>query len=152
MFRFRSLAVSLAVILILTGCASSRSANVYPRSQTRTEMIVRPGVIESVREVTLEGTKSGVGSASGVIIGGVAGSTIGGGRGQIVGAVIGALLGGMAGNAIEEDATRRLGLEITVRLDQGPLIAVVQEGDPLEFRIGDRVRVLSGSGETRVTR
>ena len=152
MFLSRSLGCALAAVLVLTGCASSKSANVYPRSQARTEMYVRLGVVDSVREVTMEGTKSGVGGASGAVIGGVAGSSVGGGRGQIIGLVIGALLGGMAGNAIEEDATRRRGMEITVRLDNGPMIAVVQEGDPLEFRPGDRVRVLSGSGETRVTR
>lgn len=149
---FRSILVALVAILALAGCASSKSGSVYSRHQAREEMTVRQGVVESLREVTLEGTKSGVGTAAGAVVGGVAGSNIGRGRGAIVGAVIGAVLGGVAGNAIEEGATKKQALEITVRLDNGQMIAVVQEAEADEFRTGDRVRLLSGRGETRVSR
>ncbi len=144
-------ALALAAVA-LAGCASSKSGSAYTRDQARHEMTVRMGVVESVREVTLEGTKSGVGTASGAVIGGVAGSNVGRGKGAIVGTVIGAVVGGIAGNAIEESATKKQAMEITVRLDSGQMIAVVQEGDPGEFRAGDPVRVLAGRGETRVTR
>jgi len=137
--------------LLLIGCASSRSGDVYTRDQTRREMNVRTGVVESVREVLMEGTKSGTGTFAGAAVGGVAGSTMGSGKGHIVGAIAGAVLGGLAGNAIEENATKKNALEITVRLDNGQLIAVVQEKGEV-FYAGDRVRVLSGSGSTRVTR
>lgn len=137
--------------LLLLGCASSRSGDVYTRDQTRREMNVRTGVVESVREVLMEGSKSGTGTLAGAAIGGVAGSTMGSGKGHIVGAIAGAVLGGLAGNAIEENATKKNALEITVRLDNGQMIAVVQEMGEV-FYAGDRVRVLSGSGSTRVTR
>jgi len=137
--------------LLLIGCASSRSGDVYTRDQTRREMTVRTGVVESVREVLMEGSKSGTGTLAGAAIGGVAGSTMGSGKGHIVGAIAGAVLGGLAGNAIEENATKKNALEITVRLDNGQMIAVVQEMGEV-FYAGDRVRVLSGSGSTRVTR
>lgn len=144
--------VVLALIpLLLLGCASSRSGDVYTRDQTRREMLVRTGVVESVREVLMEGSKSGTGTLAGAAIGGVAGSTMGGGKGHIVGAIAGAVLGGLAGNAIEENATKKNALEITVRLDNGQMIAVVQEMGEV-FYSGDRVRVLSGNGSTRVTR
>ena len=144
--------VVLALIpLLLLGCASSRSGDVYTRDQTRREMLVRTGVVESVREVLMEGTKSGTGTVAGAAVGGVAGSTVGGGKGHIVGAIAGAVLGGLAGNAIEENATKKNALEITVKLDNGQLIAVVQEMGEV-FYSGDRVRVLSGNGSTRVTR
>jgi outer membrane lipoprotein SlyB len=61
------------------------------------------------------------------------------------------VLGGMAGNAVESNATRRAGLEISVRLDSGQLIAVTQDADQ-PFSPGDRVRVLFGSHTVRVTR
>lgn len=144
------LAVVLMTALFLNACASSRSGDVYSRDQSMREMVVRTGVVESVREVTMEGTNSGAGTLAGAGVGGVAGSTVGGGRGQIVGAIVGAVLGAMAGNAIEENATKRNALEITVSLDGGRLIAVVQEMGET-FHPGDRVRVLSGSGSTRVT-
>ena len=136
--------------LILAGCARSKSGDVYSRDPARREMLVRTGVVESVREVTMEGTNSGAGTFVGAAVGGVAGSTVGGGRGQIVGAIIGALLGGLAGSAIEENATKKNALEITVNLDGGMLVAVVQEMGEI-FYPGERVRILSGDGSTRVT-
>lgn len=138
--------------LLLAGCAAGRSGDVYTREQTRQEMTVRKGVVESVRIVAMEGTKSGVGTVAGAAVGGVAGSSVGGGKGQIVGAVIGAVAGGLAGSAVEEGVTRKQALEITVDLDNGTTVVVVQEGAPGEFHAGDRVRVLSGGRETRVTR
>jgi len=150
----RKLALALPAAALLTlaagGCATSKSGGAYTREQTRQEMVVRNGVVESVREVQIEGTKSGIGPGAGAVVGGIGGSNIGGGKGQVVGAVIGAVVGGVAGAAIEEGATRKTGLEITVRLDNGQLTAVVQEGDEA-FRAGDRVRLLSGAGGTRVT-
>jgi outer membrane lipoprotein SlyB len=108
-------------------------------------------VVESVRTVTIEGTQSGVGTVAGGVIGGVAGSNVGQGKGQTVGSVLGAVLGGVAGQAIEERATKKDGLEITIKLDSGQIIAVTQEADE-SFRPGERVRVLSGGGATRVSR
>ncbi len=142
--------LALAATLAVAGCASSKSGSVYTRDQTRQEMSVRQGVVESVREVQIEGTKTPVGGAAGAVVGGVAGSHVGGGRGQIVGAVVGAVAGGLAGAAIEEGVTRKTGLEITVRLDNGNLTSVVQEADE-RFHPGERVRLLSGMDGTRVT-
>lgn len=137
---------------VLAGCAGSQSGDVYRRDQARREMTVRKGVVESVRVVTVEGSKTGVGTMAGAAVGGVAGSGVGGGKGHIVGAVLGAVAGGIAGTVIEDKATRKESLEITVELEGGKLIVVVQDAAPGEFRAGDRVRVVSGGGETRVTR
>lgn len=140
----------LAAGLLLSGCPASTSSSAYSRDQVRQAQDVRLGYVESVRQVTIEGTRSGVGAVGGAALGGVAGSTIGGGRGQIAGAVGGAVLGGLAGSAIEESATRQAGLEITVRLDSGRIMAVTQGADE-PFYPGDRVRVLiAQDGTARV--
>ena len=55
----------LLLSVIAAGCATSKSGDVYTRDQARREMLVRAGVVESVREVTMEGTKSGVGGLAG---------------------------------------------------------------------------------------
>ncbi len=86
----------------------------------------------------------------GAVVGGIAGSEIGQGKGSAVGTVLGAVGGAVAGHAIEEATTRKGGLEITVKLEGGRTLAVVQEADEA-FRPGERVRVLSGGGVTRVT-
>ena len=70
----------------------------------------------------------------------------------LVGSIIGAILGGVIGGAMEEGATQRQGVEITVRMDSGALVAVVQDAEEPRFKPGDRVRVLSDGVMTRVTR
>lgn len=142
----------LLVLTLIGGCATSKSGDVYTRDQARREQTVRMATIESIREVVLEGTKSPVGTVAGAAVGGIAGSTLGGGKGSAVAAVIGAVAGGIAGAAIEEGVTRKLAMEITVKMDNGQMIAIVQEGDPREFRPGDRVRIISSYGESRVSR
>ena len=142
----------LAVVATLTlaGCVSSNSGSVYSRDEARREATIREGVVDSVRSVTLEGTKSPIGTLAGGAVGGIAGSNIGGGSGQAVGAILGAIAGGMVGSAAEEGITRKAGYEITVRLNNGELRSIVQEADE-EFRVGERVRLVSQGGVTRVT-
>jgi outer membrane lipoprotein SlyB len=145
----RLLAVSLLTVL-LAACASSNSGSVYSRDEARKVQTVKTGVIESVRQVKLEGTKSPVGTIAGGAVGGIAGSSIGGGRGSAIAAIIGAVAGGLAGSALEEGVTRKDGVELTVKLDGGGLIAIVQEADEV-FLAGERVRILESGGVSRVS-
>ena len=141
---------ALVASAVVSGCASTSSGSVYSSGQARQEQTVRMGVVESVRQVTIEGSKSGVGAMAGGAVGGVAGSNIGGGKGSTIGSILGAVAGGVAGNAIEQGATKKPGQEITVKLDNCELRAITQEADEV-FRPGERVRLLSGGGVTRVT-
>jgi outer membrane lipoprotein SlyB len=136
--------------LLLGGCAYNAGSRDYRGYEVRGEQSVRFGVVESVREVNINPRETGVGTAGGAALGMVAGSNVGGGNGQIAGAIGGAILGGILGQNIEKSANERRGVELTVLLDSGKYVAVVQEPDE-EFRAGDRVRILSGRGATRVT-
>jgi len=138
------------ISLFLGACASSNSGSVYSRDDARKVQTVKTGVIESVRQVKLEGTKSPVGTVAGGAVGGIAGSSVGGGRGSAIAAVIGAVAGGIAGSALEEGITRKDALEITVKLDGGGLIAIVQEADEA-FNIGENVRIIENGGTSRVS-
>ena len=142
--------IALLAALTLAGCVSSNSGSSYSRYETRREAVVREGVVDSVRSVMIEGTKTPVGTIAGGAIGGIAGSNIGGGSGQVVGAVLGAVAGGLVGSAAEESITRKPGYEITVRLNNGELRSIVQEADE-HFSPGERVRLISQDGVTRVT-
>ena len=147
-YRMRNFTgIILVATALLAGCAGGLGGGDYERGQTRGVQEVQMGVVESVREVKIEGTKTGIGSTAGAVVGGVAGSEVGGGKGQIIGGVLGAVVGGAA---VEEGATRQPGIEVTVRLDSGRMIAVTQAADE-QFKVGERVRILSGSGVTRVT-
>lgn len=135
---------------LIAACASSNSGQVYSRGEARQVQTVRTGVVESVRQVKLEGTKTPIGTVGGAAVGGIAGSSVGGGRGSGIAAIIGAIVGGLAGSAAEEGFTRKDGIEITVKLDSGTMLAVVQEADE-QFNPGDQVRLLENNGITRVT-
>ncbi|AXM96128.1 glycine zipper 2TM domain-containing protein [Pseudomonas plecoglossicida] len=140
-----------AMSLLLGGCASSLTGDSYSRDEARRVQTVRMGTIEALRPVKIEGTKTPIGSGAGAIVGGVAGSSVGSGSGSIVAAVIGAVAGGLAGSAAEEGMTRTQGVEITVREDDGSMRAYVQAVQENEvFRVGERVRILTVDGTSRV--
>ncbi|MEW6676771.1 MAG: glycine zipper domain-containing protein [Pseudomonadota bacterium] len=149
---FAILAAGLVGLGQLAGCASGLGSSDYERTEARRVYEVKMGVVESVRTVRLEGTDSGVGAVAGGAIGGIAGSSVGGGKGAAIGAVVGAVAGGLGGAAAEEALTRKPGLEITVRLDSGRTIAVVQEDTGESFARGDRVRVLESGGQARISK
>jgi outer membrane lipoprotein SlyB len=107
------------------------------------------GVIERVRSVKIEGTKTIIGPATGAVIGGVAGSEVGGGdEERAIMAVAGAVLGGLAGAAIEEGVTRRTGYAYTIRKPDGQMVTIVQAdaaplspGQAVTIEYGERARV-----------
>jgi outer membrane lipoprotein SlyB len=146
-----SLCVVFAGLLVmLGGCMSTLTGDSYSRDEARRPQTVQFGMVEYVRPVVIEGTKTGVGAGTGAVVGGIGGSTVGGGRGQAVATVLGAVAGGVAGGMAEEAATKKQGVEITVRLDSGQIVAIVQQASATTFNVGDRVRVLTLNGETRV--
>jgi outer membrane lipoprotein SlyB len=139
------------LLLMLGGCMSTLTGDSYSRDDARRPQTVQFGMVEYVRPVVIEGTKTGIGAATGAAVGGIGGSTIGGGKGAAVATVLGAVAGGVAGGMAEQGATKKQGVEITVRLDSGQIVAIVQQATPTAtFNVGDRVRVLTLNGETRV--
>lgn len=146
----RFLAAALAG-LALGGCAHHYGSAEYRGYEAMGEQSVRYGVVDTVREVRIRARETGLGSASGAVIGSIAGSNAGHGyHSSVAGFIGGAILGGIIGSEVERSANERPGVELTVMLDSGRTIAVVQDAEE-HFRAGDRVRVLSGRGLTRVT-
>lgn len=149
------LATMIVGSLTMTGCAyNSSSSDVYTASQAQREATVRFGTVESVRAVKISsnnGQPSGLGVLGGGALGAVAGSAIGGGKGSIATAIIGGIAGAVAGNAVENGVAVQNGVEVTVRLDNGDLRAITQSANGEIFQAGDRVRLLSSGGVTRVT-
>ena len=148
------LCILLAGILTLTstGCLSSNRGDVYTHDQGRTAHMTRTGTVVSVRPITIEGSQGVIGAIGGGVLGAVIGNTIGGGSGKTVAQVAGALGGAAAGSAIENRATQKAGLEITVQFDDGSQLAVPQQVSPYEsFAVGQRISVLTdGMGVHRV--
>jgi len=140
----------IPVCLLVVACSTNPSATTYSRDQTLSVQQVQLGTVASVRQVQIEGTQSGVGAAAGTVIGGVAGSDIGGGKGSTIAAVVVGVAGGLLGNKLENAVTQKAGLEITVQLDNGNAVSVVQAAEE-NFQVGDRVRLLTSSGTARIS-
>ena len=141
-----------ASLLVLAGCATqSGSSAVYRSDQIQREQTVRMATVQAVRQVMIQRDSKGIGVIGGAVVGGIAGSGVGGGRGQDIATVLGAIGGMVAGQAIEEKANQRPGLEITVKYESGETRVIVQEAD-VDVKPGDRVQVITGGGVTRVAR
>lgn len=141
------------LLVLLSACASNLQGDSYSRSEARQIQQVQYGTIEDIRLVVIEGTKTPIGTAAGAAIGGIAGSGVGDGKGAAIATVVGAVAGGLAGSAVEEAATKKQGVELIVRLaNSNRVIAVVQANNPdRPIYVGDRVRVITINGRTRVT-
>ena len=148
-FRNNSaLALMLLAAMLVCGCASQGGQD-YTRNQERSAMQIQRGVITDVRVVQISEDSSMLGPTAGGVAGGFLGSLLGGGKGRVLGAVGGAAAGALGGAAVEKAVRDKEAYQITVKLDNGNEIAVVQDQD-IYFQTGDRVRVLTGGGGTRV--
>ncbi|EPJ46384.1 MAG: hypothetical protein OFPII_20660 [Osedax symbiont Rs1] len=143
----------LAALFFLTGCASNLTGDNYSASEARKVQAVEFGRVISERPVVIDGRQNGVlGTAAGGILGGVIASNVGGGSGSDIAAGIGAVVGGILGQKIEEKYTRKQGQEITVRMDSGETISIVQQISQANFfAVNDRVRVLTQGDTVRVS-
>ena len=145
-------AISISLLTVgLTGCVSGLQGSTYSRSEARQVQEVEFGTVLSTNPVVIEGKQSGAGQLPGAIIGGVAGSSVGEGKGQQIFTILGAVGGAVVGSMIEEQATRTQGLELTIKMDSGKTLSIVQEVDNVNvFREGQRVRVLTQGALARV--
>jgi outer membrane lipoprotein SlyB len=142
--------VVCGLAVAFAGCTFPSSRRVVRANQANILQRVDTGVITSVREVNIEGTKGQIGMYGGGLVGGAAASGIGKGVGAALATAGGAVAGAVVGQAVEESATRKRAQEIQVRLDDGSTVVVTQEVSGGLFQDGDRVRILHGGGEARV--
>ena len=68
--RYTTIVAAAVLALTVAGCAApGLGGGSYSREQARREQTVRMGYVESVREVNLEGTRSGIGAGTGAVAG-----------------------------------------------------------------------------------
>ena len=138
----RAVPLTLAVALASAGCATHHSTGTnVGRSEARQVQTVQQGVVQSVRVVTIQPDGRNVGGA-------IAGAAVG----NAVGGPVATVGGAAAGSAIQGSAGTQQGLEVTVLLDNGKTVAVVQAGPLDAFRPADKVNVTTSGNTTRVSR
>jgi outer membrane lipoprotein SlyB len=150
-----SVRVGVACILsaVLVGCMSSTTDPMVPRAHVGVAAELTQGRVISAVPVTIEGDNSGIGTMGGAGVGGAGGVAAAGGGGTeaIMASAVGAVAGAVVGKVVEERVTRKPGQRVTIRLDDGKIIEVVQEAEEGIFLEGDRVNVAVGDGVTRVS-
>lgn len=144
--------VLLALTVAALAACSTTSPDVVSRNDAQRLSTVTDATVLSVRDVTVDGSQSGVGAAAGGVIGGLAGSSRSSGRESAALGVIGAVVGGVIGNTVERAATKEEALEILVQLKSGERRSVVQAKGDEKIQPGDAVILVTTGGKVRVTK
>lgn len=144
--------IALALAAALAAC-STTSPDVVQRGDAQTLSTVRDATVLAVRDVTVEGSQSGIGATAGGVVGGALGSTRGGGGATSVAiGTAGAVAGAVVGNTVERTATREAAVELMLQLGSGERVAIVQAKGQDSFQPGDAVLLVTSGGRTRVTK
>jgi len=140
------------MVFALTGCQTPLTGSSYERGEARKMHSVYLGTVIGVNDVVIQGESGPVGTITGAAAGAAAGHAIGKGASRGTATVIGGVVGAVAGGAVEQKVSTKEGIEITVQLEDGKIVAIVQEKAPGEYyRKGDNVQIVySANGTARV--
>lgn len=139
-------AFSTIIFTLLCGCASGGGYETVPRSSAGTTQTIDQGTVVATRDVRIEGESSQLGLYGGGIMGSAVGSTVGSGDGQVLASAGGAVVGAVVGKQVEKAMTSKIAQEITIEMDDGSTVVVVQEWREPSFNAGERVSVLEARG------
>ena len=132
-----------------TGTAQS-SAQAYTTGEAQQAQLVYLGTIVAMHQTTIAAQGNIGGGIAGGLAGGLIGSTLGRGVGGELAALAGAGAGYIGGRAAENAMTKQNGVLITVRLDNGKVLAVTQTNDQ-PLKVGQHIQLLqSANGISRV--
>jgi outer membrane lipoprotein SlyB len=152
--------ILVAMSAMLAGCASNpmlgsgraqSSAQGYTTTGALQAQNVYLGTIIGLRPVVIAQDNTSAGGALGAVAGAALASHVGNGRGRTLAVIAGAIVGAYGGQTAQGAAQRQAGVVVTVRLDNGRIMAVTQTADqPLTQ--GERVQLIQGGGWPPVSR
>ncbi len=146
----RMLVPAILFAMVMGGCSDIPQWGGGPKYGDTSGSIVsesdRNGRITALNVVKVdENYKLGIGTAVGAVAGGLLGSQIGKGSGATLGTVLGAAAGAVAGTAVESKVQKQDAQNVTVKMDTGGEVSVVQ---PVDSRLANGMNVrVEGSGE-----
>lgn len=143
--------IALSLCLVgATACETQHHPSSFSSADAMRAQPVVFGDVVSVRQVDIRPGQTRLGSTTGAALGALAGSQLGSGAAaNVAGGIGGAVIGGAAGGAVQGSQVTR-GIEVSVTMDDGRTVAIIQPGDPRDFRVGDRVRVIGTADNARV--
>jgi outer membrane lipoprotein SlyB len=143
---------SVVAVAVLSACATS-SPDIVSRHDAQVAAQVQDGVVISIRQVTVDGSQTGMGAAAGGVVGAMIGSGASAIQREKIGlGVLAGVAGAVAGNAIERMATKEEAFEIIVQMRNGDRRAVVQAKGSDTILAGDSVIIVTTGGKVRVAR
>jgi len=134
------------ILALMCGCASGGGYETVPRTSAGTAQSLDQGTVVATRNVKIEGESSQLGLYGGGIMGSAVGSTVGSGDGRVLASAGGAVVGAVVGQQVEKAMTSKIAQEITIEMDDGNTVVIVQELQEPRFSTGDRVSVLEARG------
>ncbi|WP_428087225.1 glycine zipper 2TM domain-containing protein [Candidatus Thioglobus sp.] len=153
---FKSI-ITIASILLLTSCSSldrftqeDQDSKSYSSSESGQFSRVTEGVIVSIKEVKISGTK-GLGTTFGTVLGGLAGSATTDRKYNKEAAIaIGALAGALLGSTVEKFSTEGVAYEFLIKTSSG--LKAFVDTTKQDLKSGDAVYIIHGSGPVRISK
>ena len=142
--------IYLAVIIITSCTNMSYQPNIVSKSDVQKQQYVVLGTITDITYVTIEGDRE-VGAAAGALIGGAAGKNVTDSETESdIAAIIGGLVGSAVGAEVGSNLTSKDGVELLIETNSGKLVSIIQEVSNLDFKVGQKVRIIKRNGKSRV--
>tara|TARA_B100001250_G_scaffold126747_1_gene107846 strand:+ start:652 stop:1116 length:465 start_codon:yes stop_codon:yes gene_type:complete len=141
----------LASLFFIFSCTNmSYQPDVVRKSDVQKQQYVVLGSILEITKVTIEGDRE-AGAVAGALIGGAAGQSITDSEPESdIASIVGGLVGSAAGAEIGSNLTKKEGLELLIKTDNGKLISIIQEVSKYDFKINQKVQIIKRNGKSRV--
>ncbi|HEY8538464.1 MAG TPA: hypothetical protein VIL28_06325 [Steroidobacteraceae bacterium] len=143
---------SIGLAVMLAACASP-GGQIYSQADAGRPWRVQNAKILDIKEVSIEGRNTPIGTVGGGLIGYSLGRAVGAGTGARIAGAVGGVAGAVVGEQVEKAATRKKAYEILVDIEDGlEQLVVVQPADQI-FEVGESVRVYTrADGSARVAK
>jgi|HigsolmetaAR202D_1030399.scaffolds.fasta_scaffold00240_9 outer membrane lipoprotein SlyB len=143
---------SIGLAVILAACASP-AGRTYSQAEAGRPWRVQNAKILDIKEATIEGHHSAIGTVGGGLIGYSLGRAVGGGTGARIAGAVAGVAGAVTGQQVEKAATSKKAYEILVDIENGlEQLVIVQPADQI-FAVGEEVRVYTrADGSARVAK
>lgn len=138
----------LAVVLL--ACLLTPSLPAF--SQSGVAKRIQYGEIVSAEKTVVVDQVTGTGAQVGSTVGAVAGYALADRGDRWIGSLLGGVVGAAAGHAAEKGARKKKGWELIIRLDTGEEVGIDVPSRKETFELGDRVRLQTGGGRTKVSK
>ncbi len=145
--RFRRYAAAGLAVAVLALISAPEVA-----AQAGTMQRIQYGEVVHAEPMIVQAQMTGSGAQTGATVGAVAGALLADRGDRWLGGLLGGAAGGAIGRSAEKKAKKKKGWELIILLDSGQEIAIQVADKRARYAEGDRVRLMTGGGRTKVSK